>query len=879
MKKFIFNFILYIVCTIFIFKPAMAEMKVIPADPNTVILNKVTINTQHLNDGPKYNPLQQINNNLSTIFLLPLIIDKIYPDEKIKEDVTPFLQTVYPGVPYSTLRTLGEIYKIFISLKRRYTYIVNKISHQIKADNMLPKDAPIVAEDGEYAIFDRNKTKQSAPNEYQVKYEPYKYLDYDHGEYGEPVRRRDKNYEEDTFNVNEVILAILKFDVPAFLNAINKGPKFNDGSREKLNDLGNGITSRLLLDTSSLGDTQKIRAVIEVHVPENQYINGDYINPRVKPQFVLQESPTEELNIKNYELYYPLAFGVIKNGEARRILIDDIRFPLTIHRQDITKGLKIKGTFTFVACTIEGECRNVISNHELSLPASEEYSTSEHDNYVTQGHTHIPNTRSRHAQLKKVHFDKNKNTLTVSFETTKTFSNTAVMVEDANGTNFINPQYSVKEEEIIATFDVVPALSNPNSIDKLIEDNQIAISASFNGKEYLRTISQINEQHIPTSSSYIYLLAFAFGLLLHIMPGIMSISTKLITRIWEDARSYKIYLRYCFSSLIAWYGLALILKNNSWNNIFLTPWLTTASILIVTSLCLENLNYMDYSLFRTFKRFIKKGYINGLFSVILITGFPMFLCSDTLSQIITTSHTNYKAILFIWLGQITFPLLLLINRNKISRPLEGLKSFNFCFNILYIVVALWLSYSNRGFGALLTMIIAISLTVFIWYIYPIAITETIKHTRSKRLQQELFINVQKHFLIAISCIYILSATIIWLIPIKQVQTITREEVLEKVKELNQTNQPVLLAITSNWSYDSLINKIKLYNLQQRGMHVISFPHIGNSKVVNEWLQTYNVSTTPLNVLFTKRHPKGLLLPADINQTNWYEATLNFNVKD
>ena len=168
------------------------------------------------------------------------------------------------------------------------------------------------------------------------------------------------------------------------------------------------------------------------------------------------------------------------------------------------------------------------------------------------------------------------------------------------------------------------------------------------------------------------------------------------------------------------------------------------------------------------------------------------------------------------------------------------------------------------------------LTSFFWYIYPIAITETIKHTRSQKRQQELFLRVQKHILIAISIIYTLTSLVIWLIPAHKTQAISVNEAISIAKEYNAKNIPLLVSITTDWSYTKLTNKSKLYQLEQKGMHVITFNHVGDSQTINDWLQTYNYPTTPLNILFTKRHPKGLVLPTDLNQINWENATATFN---
>lgn len=144
--------------------------------------------------GETPEPIIRSDNELAKLALLPFIVDKVFAGEALDGDLTGFLSRVYPTAGEGTLKTLESGIRFFVSWKRKYDYAVARLKHNIKAAGILPKDAPIVAEDGEFAPEETDLRKQSAAGEYQVRYRPYKYLEYDSGALGEPVRRRDKNY-------------------------------------------------------------------------------------------------------------------------------------------------------------------------------------------------------------------------------------------------------------------------------------------------------------------------------------------------------------------------------------------------------------------------------------------------------------------------------------------------------------------------------------------------------------------------------------------------------------------------------------------------------------------------------------------------------------
>ena len=125
-------------------------------------------------EGETPEPIIRSDNELAKLALLPFIVDKVFAGEALDGDLTGFLSRVYPTAGEGTLKTLESGIRFFVSWKRKYDYAVARLKHNIKAAGILPKDALIVAEDGEFAPEETDLRKQSAAGEYQVRYRPYK---------------------------------------------------------------------------------------------------------------------------------------------------------------------------------------------------------------------------------------------------------------------------------------------------------------------------------------------------------------------------------------------------------------------------------------------------------------------------------------------------------------------------------------------------------------------------------------------------------------------------------------------------------------------------------------------------------------------------------
>ena len=433
-----------------------------------------------------------INDELVKFFMLPFIADKLFEGEKINQSMLGFLRLMYPTTDMEKLAKLESALRPMILWKRKYDYAVAKLKHRIKAFNLLPKDAPVVAADGEYAALEEDLRKAPGEaGEYQVRYRPFKYLEYDRGRFGEPVRRRDKNYDSPAdFNSDEIALALLRLDFKGFMEALGKMPAMSDGADEKPALFGDGGRARLLADTSKLGDKKKIYAVLEVQLPEGMYINGDYLNPAVRPAFIpeeekvapagvaasggrLADSGQSSRNVQSYRLYQPMAGGVESNGQARRILAGNVRFPLEITRADTDKSMRIAGKFRWTLCDKNGNCQPMETQHSLTLPASTEADISLYYSYVMQGFAQLPKEESRHARLEAAVYHPESGELEVRFATTRPFSNAAVMAEDAAGTDFLRPRYEIGDDYVRAFFKVGGGSSLDDERARFAPDNRL----------------------------------------------------------------------------------------------------------------------------------------------------------------------------------------------------------------------------------------------------------------------------------------------------------------------------------------------------------------------------------------------------------------------
>ena len=1014
-------------------------------------------------EGETPEPIIRSDNELAKLALLPFIVDKVFAGEALDGDLTGFLSRVYPTAGEGTLKTLESGIRFFVSWKRKYDYAVARLKHNIKAAGILPKDAPIVAEDGEFAPEETDLRKQSAAGEYQVRYRPYKYLEYDPGALGEPVRRRDKNYiSPEDLNTDEMVLALLELDFGGFWRALRKMPSYSDGAGEKPVEAGGGVKARLLLDTARPGDKETIRGVAEIYVPDGMYVSGDLLNPENRAAFVLREdggsggsgtggisgtgnmggiSGTGNMgsrNIKSFRMYAPLANGVEKGGEARRVLTGHIRFPLEFTRADTGKAMHIVGDLHFKLCTADGTCQAAATHHGLTLRASDKAEDSIHYNYVTQGFAHLPPAESRHARAEKLVYDREKGTLTATFALSRRVSNMAAMAEDAAGTNFVNPRYELGDGYARVTFDVRAgkragekagkragkqageqgrsafdarsgsgenagygaaeaavaggSVADGTGRDTELPLQEVALSASFDDSEVLRTVMTVAA--VPAAQATGAVVAprateaaagdgirgrkasgtvtemtvvpravpaaratggtlFAYGLLLNLMPGIFGLFLRLARQLRERAERRRIFCRYAAGAAL---GLALLgigYRGAYFGALYYNPWLAAGAAAVILPLWAEALGYMEFALFRPLKKIFRRGWLAGLFTVLLAAAFPTVLKAEALSGLFAggaeiwsgaaegsfaagaeflrgTAGSLVQAaggvwlapawaeltagLGCIWLGITVLPLAVLTaaelrgQRAAAWLRVPVLRRFNAFYTGVYAAGLLWLTAGCFGGAAALGLAAGLVLLFVLWYAFPQAVAETIKHTRSEKRSLELFNRVQRHWLFAAAVWYLLAAgglalagagagtgTGIGVAENSETDVDMAENsgtgvgmvengetdvgMAEKgetgigMAEKGSAAVPVLVSIEAPYSPLSVYNRLALRELQKAGLRVVRI-NAGEMNVPGAawpWFAAYGKFYAPLTVLFTDRHKNGMVLPERLDRVDFDKA--------
>lgn len=992
-------------------------------------------------EGETPEPIIRSDNELAKLALLPFIVDKVFAGEALDGDLTGFLSRVYPTAGEGTLKTLESGIRFFVSWKRKYDYAVARLKHNIKAAGILPKDAPIVAEDGEFAPEETDLRKQSAAGEYQVRYRPYKYLEYDPGALGEPVRRRDKNYiSPEDLNTDEMVLALLELDFGGFWRALRKMPSYSDGAGEKPVEAGGGVKARLLLDTARPGDKEIIRGVAEIYVPDGMYVSGDLLNPENRAAFVLREdggsggSATGGIsgtggmgstggtgnmgsrNIKSFRMYAPLANGVEKGGEARRVLTGHIRFPLEFTRADTGKAMHIAGDLHFKLCTADGTCQAAATHHGLTLRASDKAEDSIHYNYVTQGFAHLPPAESRHARAEKLVYDREKGTLTATFALSRRVSNMAAMAEDAAGTNFVNPRYELGDGYARVTFDVRAgkragekagkragkqvgeqgrsafdarsgsgenaeygaaeaavaggSVADGTGRDTELPLQEVALSASFDDSEVLRTVMTVAAVPAAQATGEVVPAArvtggtlFAYGLLLNLMPGIFGLFLRLARQLRERAERRRIFCRYAAGAAL---GLALLgigYRGAYFGALYYNPWLAAGAAAVILPLWAEALGYMDFALFRPLKKIFRRGWLAGLFTVLLAAAFPTVLKAEALSGLFAggaeiwsgaaegsfaagaeflrgTAGSLVQAaggvwlapawaeltagLGCIWLGITVLPLAVLTaaelrgQRAAAWLRVPVLRRFNAFYTGVYAAGLLWLTAGCFGGAAALGLAAGLVLLFVLWYAFPQAVAETIKHTRSEKRSLELFNRVQRHWLFAAAVWYLLAAGGLALAGAgagtgKGIGMVekggtgigmaensgtdvgvaensgTDVDMAENsetgvgmaensgtgvgMAEKGNAAVPVLVSIEAPYSPLSVYNRLALRELQKAGLRVVRI-NAGEMNVPGAawpWFAAYGKFYAPLTVLFTDRHKNGMVLPERLDRVDFDKA--------
>ena len=138
---------------------------------------------------------------------------------------------------------------------------------------------------------------------------------------------------------------------------------------------------------------------------------------------------------------------------------------------------------------------------------------------------------------------------------------------------------------------------------------------------------------------------FAYGLLLNLMPGIFGLFLRLARQLRERAERRRIFCRYAAGAAL---GLALLgigYRGAYFGALYYNPWLAAGAAAVILPLWAEALGYMDFALFRPLKKIFRRGWLTGLFTVLLAAAFPTVLKAEALSGLTAPERQQLLALL------------------------------------------------------------------------------------------------------------------------------------------------------------------------------------------------------------------------------------------
>jgi predicted transcriptional regulator len=166
------------------------------------------------------------------------------------------------------------------------------------------------------------------------------------------------------------------------------------------------------------------------------------------------------------------------------------------------------------------------------------------------------------------------------------------------------------------------------------------------------------------------------------------------------------------------------------------------------------------------------------------------------------------------------------------------------------------------------------LSFIVWYYYPIILAKFIKGKTLSKANIGLFNKIQLFTFGILLVVYIASIICINFTPSKKVINPSIDETLIVINDQINKNRAVLVAVDSNWNFNSLINKIILKKLERKGLTIAYINNYLPTKEGKYWIEKYNKSHSNLYILFSNRHQNGLILPKKL-----YEVNFNYSVKD
>jgi len=537
-------------------------------------------------------------------------------------------------------------------------------------------------------------------------------------------------------------------------------------------------------------------------------------------------------NIKDLEILWPLPQYFEILGFTSVGYINEIVFPLKIKIKDINKKTLIILDINYLTCKdicIPGNARL-----KLTIPPGEGKVT-EHYFTIQKGISAVPKPSLEYAGLKSIETkafeDKDNISIIVSAESKNVIRNPNFFLHSEFGLPVVKPeiQYSPNLKKISAKFD----------FDKInISKNNFVLNIIFQNNNYFFehignvTIEKFSEiSFLNNSIIYILIISLIGGIILNAMPCVLPVlSIKILTVLKQSNDKLLIRRSFIVTSLGIIFSFALLAfvlislryfgVNIVWGMQFQQP---VFLVIIATILFLFSLNLFGFFEFKTptfvlnstmirnlNKNSYSSDFFNGFFATVLATPCSAPFVGTAITAAFTqSSYTMIGIFIFMGIGMAAPYLLVSIypGMTKIF-PKPGA----------------WTQYIKYFLGILL-------LGTFIWIVSILMSHYTFFSTNNLKEDSK------------------------WI----DITTVDLED-------LKHNNSIIFVDITADWCATCQFNKINVINspiivetFKKNNVIKLRGDWTKSNNNIENFLQQHNRFGIPLNVMYSKSYPEGIVL--------------------
>ena len=395
--------------------------------------------------------LRKDNSPLGRLFLLGQYFESRYPDDALNVDFREDVALIFPDMTPEEVQKTTTYIKAAIKI---YRFSKDKIE-QIKQDKLMPKDAPLVVDDNEYALLGDSEYIATDDNEVAVISDFKKVIGYGDNPreieameaYAERLRSEDK-FETDYEHFRAMLRKLDWNDLISY--GVTRPSPFVGNAGIGSFEEKEGFKARLIADTARIGDKTQMILGLHVDVPNHLLMLATDLSDELKkPKIEFIDS----INIDSYEVFSPMPLQAVAS-EMVGVYRGDFAFPIKVTLKEGHKPLYVKANLSFESCDSSFECQSIVLSPELEVGATaqDKSALSSMSNFIHQSLYNLPKDSHKNLVLEDFSYtlDENGNVskLNFDFKYRTKVQNFALFLENEAGTIFELPEVIVEKKHI-----------------------------------------------------------------------------------------------------------------------------------------------------------------------------------------------------------------------------------------------------------------------------------------------------------------------------------------------------------------------------------------------------------------------------------------------